>query len=44
MTEAEVMARYGRAAVQLEIAQNQFNEAKKAVKDFLEKPNDTVKE
>lgn len=38
MSEVEIMAQYGRAAVNLEIAQNQFNEAKKAVKELLEKP------
>jgi hypothetical protein len=42
MTEAEIMANYGRAAVNLEIAQGQFNEAKRAVKEFLDKQNKPV--
>lgn len=35
MTRAEVMAAYGEAAVNLEIAQNKFNEAKRAVVEVL---------
>lgn len=43
MNEVEIMAAYGRAAVNLEIVQNQFNEAKKAVAELLNKQKEQPK-